>query len=110
MQVALWLLVLAAPTVLYFTIVRPRLHARFFDVYAHLDSFWARLLARLYAFRSLVAATVSAWAIAIPPLLELVGGMDLAFLPQPWPAYVSGALSIYLTVNRAFATKPGEER
>jgi len=104
------LLLLAAPVVVYVFIIRPRLQVRFTDLYSHVDSFWARLLARTYAFRSFVVASGGAVLVALPDLLVQVSYLDFSFLPQPWPMYVSIATTLALALIRAFDTKPGEER
>lgn len=102
------LLLLAAPFVLYWFIIRPRLKARFTETYAYLDGFWERVWARTYAFRSFIVATLGAVATALPDLLVMVSGLDLSFLPQPWPMYTSIATSVALTMIRAFATTANE--
>lgn len=109
MQILFTLSMIAGLAGMYFFIIRPRLQARFVDLYADIDSFWGRLKARLYAFRSYVAGCVAALAIAVPEILQHVIGMDLSFLPDPWAGYVTSALSIALLLMRAFATTPHEE-
>lgn len=103
-------LLLAAPIAVYWFIIRPRLEARFTELYAHLDSFWARVWARTYAFRSFFVATAGAILVALPDLLVQISSMDFSFLPQPWPMYVSIATTMALALIRAFDTKPGEDR
>lgn len=102
-------LILAVPFVLYFLVIRPRLRVKFTETYAHLDSFWARVWARTYAFRSFVAFAAGAIATALPDLLVLVSGMDLSFLPQPWPAWTMAATSFVQIMIRAFSTTPRDQ-
>lgn len=104
-------LILCAPLAVYWFIIRPRLRARFIDLYSHLDSFWARVWARLYAFRTLWVATAGALATAAPDLLVLIAPVDFSpFLPQPWPAYTGPATSAVILIMKAFETKPGSEK
>ena len=51
-------LLLLAPLTLYWFVIRPRLKTRFTAIYADLDSFWARVWARTYAFRTFWLATL----------------------------------------------------
>jgi hypothetical protein len=51
---------------------------------------------------------VAAVAYALPTLAEGLLGANLP-LPEPWSSYVGGAATLYLVVNRAFATKPKNE-
>jgi hypothetical protein len=109
MRILLALIIMASPFLLYWLVIRPRLKARFVDIYANLDSFWARVRARLYAFRSFVAAVAAAWIAALPDLLQGLTGIDLSFLPGDWKLWVTSGLAIVLLFIRAFATKPRDE-
>lgn len=109
MRLLLALLILVSPFVLYWLVIRPRLKARFVDLYADIDSFWGRLRARLYAFRSFAAAVVATWFAALPELLQGLVGIDFSFLPGDWKLYVASGLAIVLVVIRSFATKPRDE-
>ena len=105
------LLLLAAPIALYWFVIRPRLHARFVDLYAGLDSFWARAWARTYAFRTFWIATLGAVITAAPDLLVQIAPLDFSpFLPQPWPAYTGPATAMAIALMKAFETKPGEDK
>lgn len=104
------LLLLAAPIALYWFVIRPRLEARFTELYDHLDSFWARVWARTYAFRTFVIATITAVATAAPDLLVKVSSLDLSFLPQPWLMYTSLFFTITVSLMKAFETKPKDEQ
>lgn len=105
------ILLLAAPVALYWFVIRPRLKARFVDIYADLDSFWARVWARIYAFRTFWIATLGAIVTAAPDILVQIAPLDFSpFLPQPWPAYTGPATTIAITLMKAFETKPKEER
>jgi hypothetical protein len=103
MRTILAILILIAPFALWRWVIRPRLTVGWSEVYR------GRLLARLYAFRSFVAGVVAAVAYALPTLAEGLLGINLPFLPDPWSSYVGGLASLYLVVNRAFATKPKNE-
>ena len=102
-------LLLAAPIAVYWFIIRPRLQTRFTDLYAHIDGFWARLWARLYAFRTFMVASGGAVLVALPDLLVQIAPLDFSFLPQPWAGFVSPACLIAVALMKAFETKPGEE-
>ena len=105
------LLLLAAPIALYWFVIRPRLKVRFTTLYDDLDSFWARVWARTYAFRTFWIATFTAVITAAPDILVKLAPLDFSsFLPQPWPAYTSAAFTIAVTLMRAFETKPGEDK
>lgn len=103
-------LLLAAPIALYWFVIRPRLETRFMDLYQHLDSFWARVWARLHAFRTFVIASLGAVLVALPDLLVQVAPLDFSWLPQPWAAFVSPACLFLVAVMKAFETKPGEDK
>jgi hypothetical protein len=104
------LLLLAAPALLYWFVIRPRLEAKFTDLYSHLDSFWARVWARTYAFRTFWIATFGAVITALPDLLVKVSSLDFSSLPQPWPMYVSIGTTLVITLMKAFETKPANEQ
>lgn len=105
------ILILCAPIALYWFVIRPRLEARFTDLYSHLDSFWARVWARIYAFRTFWIGLVGAIATAAPDILVQVAPLDFSpFLPQPWAAYTGPATSIAIVLMKAFETKPKDEQ
>lgn len=105
------ILILCAPIALYWFVIRPRLEARFIDLYSHLDSVWARVWARTYAFRTFWIATAGAIATAAPDILVQIAPIDFSpFLPQPWPAYTGPATTLIITLMKAFETKPGSEK
>lgn len=103
------ILVIALPFALYFLVIRPRLRVKFTETYAHLDSFWERVWARTYAFRSYIIGVVTALAIGLPDLLVLIPGLDLSFLPQPWPGYVTATSTMLMVLMRAFSTTPRDQ-
>lgn len=105
------LLLLCAPVALYVFVIRPRLRARFTEIYADLDSFWARVWARTYAFRTFWIFVGGCIATALPDLLVQIAPLDFSpFLPQPWPAYTGPATTAAITLMKAFETKPGEDK
>lgn len=104
-------LLLAAPVALYWFVIRPRLEARFVDLYADLDSFWARAWARLYAFRTFWIGVAGVIMTAAPDLLVLIAPVDFSgVLPQPWPAFTGPVTSAIIVLMKAFETKPGEDK
>lgn len=103
------ILLLAAPIALYWFVIRPRLKAKLTELYDHIDSFWGRVWARTYAFRTFVIATFTAVITAAPDLLVKVSALDFSFLPQPWPMYTSLFFTITVSLMKAFETRPGEQ-
>ena len=77
------LLLLAAPVAVYWLIIRPRLKIRFTELYGHIDSFWGRVWARLYAFRTFWIATAGAVITAAPDILVQIAPLDFSgILPR----------------------------
>lgn len=104
------LFLLAAPFALYWFVIRPRLRMKFTDLYADIDSFWGRVWARTYAFRTFWIATLGAVLAALPDLLVQVSSADFSSLPQPWPMYVSIGTTVSIALMKSFETKPGEDK
>ena len=104
------LLLLIIPILIYWFIIRPRLQAKLTEIYADLDSFWSRLWARIYAFRTFVIATIGVIVTALPDLLVQISSADFSFLPQPWPMWVSISTTLSITLMKAFETKPHEDQ
>lgn len=103
-------LLLALPIALYWFVIRPRLRAKLTDLYAHLDSFWARIWARMYAFRTFWIATLTAVLTALPDILVQLAPLDFSgILPQPWPAYTTTGFTLTVTLMKAFETTPKED-
>lgn len=104
-------LLLVAVASLYVFVIRPRLAVAFTETYAHIDGWWARQYARLYAFRSYVATAFAALAIALPDIVVAVLPIDLTWLVGPnWAPVITALLAAYLAINRGFATTPGTDR
>ena len=104
-------LLLIAPVVLWFLVIKPRLGERLTQVYADAGPLWARIKARAYAFRTFWIATAGALVTALPDLLVIVAPVDFSpFLPQPWPAYTGPATTMVITLMKAYETKPGESK
>ena len=105
------LLLLAAPVALYWFVIRPRLRARFTELYADIDSFWGRVWARTYAFRTFWIATFGVVLAAAPDILVAIAPLDFSqVMPQPWPMYVSIGTTTAIALMKAFETKPGEDK
>lgn len=104
-------LLLVAVASLYVFVIRPRLAVAFTETYTHIDGWWARQFARLYGFRSFAATAFACLMIALPDIAVAIMPIDLTWLVGPkWAPVIVGLLASYLAVNRAFATKPGNER
>lgn len=98
--------VLVALALVYRFIISPRLRVRFAETYTHIDGFWARLWARIYAFRTPIVAAIGPVLAALPDILVLIPTLDLSFLPQPWAAYTIGASNFAVIIMKAFETTP----
>jgi hypothetical protein len=104
------ILLIAAPLALYWFVIRPRLRTKLTELYANIDSFWGRVWARTYAFRTFWIAAAGAVITALPDILVTIAPLDFSgILPQPWPAYTGPATTIAITLMKAFETKPGEQ-
>lgn len=102
-------LALAAPFLIYWFVVRPRLEARFMNLYSHIDNFWARWWARAVAFRTMVFGTIG---LVLPELITAIASLaseDLTFLGDWWSGAVRGAALVAVMLSRAMATAPREE-
>lgn len=110
MKLIFSLLVLAAPVALYWFVIRPRLRARFTDLYTHIDSFWGRIAARLYAFRTYAIGGFGLFLSEAPSLLDQLQFIDLSFLPAAWQSTMRAVTIIGMLATRAFATTPREEK
>lgn len=108
----LWsILLLVVMVLIYIFIIRPRLQAKITELRADVDSFWGRWLARLYAFRTYVVATIGVALTAAPDILVAIAPLDFSqFLPQPWAGYTGVGTTIALAVMKAFETKPKDEQ
>jgi hypothetical protein len=105
----LWsVLILLALVLIYRFIISPRLRVRFADTYSHIDSFWGRMKARIYAFRTPIVAAIGPVLTAIPDLLVKIPTMDLSFLPAPWPAWAMGFSTFAVIIMKAFETTPNK--
>jgi len=106
----LWsLLLLIIPVLVYRFIISPRLRKRYSEIYVHIESFWARQWARVYAFRTFVISAMGTVLAAAPDLLVAITPLDFStILPQPWGLYVGTGVAIAVALMKAFETKPGE--
>lgn len=102
--------ILIAPIAIYYWIIRPRLQAKFTEIYAGVDGFWARLWTRLTAFKTFVVGTVGVYLSEAPALLEELRFADLTSLPDHWQSTIRIGTMILIMVMRALDTKPGEEK
>lgn len=98
--------IFVALALIYRFIISPRLRVRFADTYAHIDSFWGRTKARIWAFRTPLMAAVGPVLTALPDILVQIPHVDLSFLPAPWPAWAMGASTFGVIIMKAFETTP----
>jgi hypothetical protein len=96
--------ILLALVLIYRFIISPRLRVRFAETYTHIDGFWARLWARIYAFRTPIVAAIGPVLTALPDILVKIPTLDLSFLPAPWPAWAMGISSFAVIIMKAFET------
>lgn len=105
------LLLLASVAGLYFGIIRPRLQSKFLDLYADIDNFWERWLARLIAFRSYAATILAAVLIAGPDIAVQLAPVDLSgVIGEKWAKLIAALLTVFLVLNSVLKTKPGETK
>lgn len=102
-------LAVVVPFLIFWFIVRPRLRARFTNLYSHIDSFWARWWARLVAFRTMVFGTIGLVLPEIISGIAFLASSDLSVLPADWQNYIRIAALIATMLGRAVATAPREE-
>ena len=103
------IIALGAPAAIYWFLVRPRLRARFNDLYADIDSFWARWWARAVAFRTMMFGTIG---LMLPELITGVAALassDISFMPGHWQDWIRGAALVATMLGRAVATAPREQ-
>lgn len=102
-------LAFAAPAAIYWFIIRPRLKARFVDLYADIDGVWARWWARAVAFRTMLFGAIGLMLPEIISGIATLAASDLSFMPADWQSYIRGAALIATMLGRAMATAPREE-
>lgn len=107
-----WSIVLIVGVIaVWFFVIRPRLKVPLTDTYTYIDGFWARVWARIVAFRSYFAALFTAVMIGLPDIAVALTPIDLSdFVGHWWAQAWTTALAIYLAINRALATKPRNEQ
>ena len=107
----LWsVIILAAPIAIYFFVIRPRLQAKFTETYAEIDGFWARLWARIVAFRTLVVGSIGVFLSEAPALLDSLNTLDLSFLPPHWQSTLRVLTIVAIMYMRAVSTTPDGQR
>lgn len=106
LKFAFSLALLAAPILIYFFVIRPRLEAKFSETYEHIDGWWARQWARLVAFRTYIIGLVGIYVTELPALIEQLQLVDLSWLPEHWQATLRVAFMLLLIFVRARATTP----
>lgn len=104
-------LLLCVPIAIYWFIIRPRLHAKLTELRANVDSFWGRWLARAYAFRTQVVASLGLLLAAAPDLLVAIAPFDFSpWIGERWAGLVGLGTTITIAVMKAFETKPKNEQ
>jgi hypothetical protein len=82
---------------------------KFTELYSGIDSFWGRVRARVYAFRTFWLSTLTVIVTALPDILVQFTALDFSFLPHTWPAYTTAGFTIATTLMKAFETTAGED-
>lgn len=104
------LLLIAVMVAIYWFVIRPRLQAKITELRANVGSFWGRLLARIYAFRTYVVASVGVLLTAAPDLLVAIAPLDFSqYIGQKWAGIVGIGTTITIALMKAFETKPKDE-
>ena len=102
-------LLLVGVFALYWFVIRPK--APILEVGKEIKGFWARWTERIIRYRSYVAGLVGALLVALPDLLVAVAPFDFSpFIGPEWAKKVGSVLALFLLVNTAFKTKPGNEK
>lgn len=103
-------LLLVSPLAIYWFIIRPRLRARLPEVFADIDGVWARALAFIKRFQTLVVYGLGAVLLAAPDLLVQVSSIDFSdWLPRPWAAYVGPFCMLLNVLLKALQTTPVDD-
>lgn len=102
-------LLLAGVFALYWFVIRPK--APILETRQYIENWWARQWARIVAFRSYVATLIAGLLVALPDILVRVAPLDFSdWIGPDWSKKVGSALALFLAVNAAFKTKPGDEK
>ena len=104
------ILLIATMVAIYWFVIKPRLHAKFTELRSDVDSFWGRLFARIYAFRTYCVATFGILLAALPDLLVAVAPFDFSpYIGERWGAIVGLGTTITIALMKALETKPKDE-
>lgn len=109
MKLGFSVLVLAAPIAIYWWIIRPRLQAKFSELYSHIDGFWARQWARIVAFKTYVIGMIGIYASELPAFFEQLQLVDLSSLPEAWQSTIRITTLVAVLLSRAYSTTPKDE-
>lgn len=94
---------------LYWFVIRPK--APILEKAKHVDGFFERWTTRIIAYRSYVAGLIGALLVALPDILVAVAPFDFSpFIGPEWAKKVGSVLALFLLVNTALKTKPGNEK
>jgi hypothetical protein len=99
-------IILAAPIMLWFFVIKPRLNGRVTDIGANLESWWQRLKARLYAFRTFVVGAAGYYASEIPSALQSFNLLDISWMTPEVRFYIGLATIVAMMLVRAYSTTP----
>lgn len=95
---------------LMFLIMRLKHGGPLLAPYRHIDNWWTWLKAITFGFRSWVASAVTGILIAFPDIAVAILPVDLSWaIGERYATTLTGMLTAYLAVNRAWSTKPPGE-
>jgi hypothetical protein len=104
--------VLAAPVLIYFFILRPRLQVGFAAFYKSLDDLeansWQRIKSFAWRFRTFLIGTGGIVVSMVPDLLQMVGALDWeSLLPERWKGWSGVMTIIVMMASRAYSATAG---
>ena len=94
---------------IYWFVIRPK--APILETRTYIRSFWQRWWERLLAYRTWFATFIAAALAALPDIAVAILPLDLSWLVGPnWTKVIAGGLALFLAVNGALKTRPGNEK
>lgn len=109
-KAVLAVILLAAPVALWFFVIKPRLGGSISDIGASLDSWWDRLKARIYAFRTFIVGATGYYASEIPGALQAFNVLDVSWMTPEVRFYIGLGTIIATMAVRAYSTTPVDKR
>jgi hypothetical protein len=98
--------ILAAPILLWFFVIKPRLDGRIADIGADLENRWERLKARLYAFRTFIVGATGYYVSEIPGALQSFNLLDISWMTPEVRFYIGLTTIVAMMLVRGYSTTP----